>query len=328
MRRRLRLPSPAMAVALVALVAALGGTSYAAITVTSSNVRNNSLTGTDIRNSSITGADVRNRTLTANDFREGALPQGADGARGTDGANGAAGPQGEKGEKGSRGDKGDDATGRWVLVNAAGQIEAQSGGFTVVSGYVANPPGAAATCTSTPARTCRTTASWPRSRCRTSSTRTAAASPAAPRPGRERRVLGRDRGDAVRDRVHGVRPSRRQRDRHVRRQPAAERRPGHRGRHAQAVLRDDRRLGRTGRRGRMSDIERDPAKPTREELPRDRPQRGHRLHRGGDRPRVHAARGPRRQLERAAGARVAVSRRRAPSRARTRRRASPASARR
>ncbi|MEV4422800.1 hypothetical protein AB0L40_22900 [Patulibacter sp. NPDC049589] len=31
---------------------------------------------------------------------------------------------------------------RWLLVNAAGEIEAQSGGFTVRSAYVANPPGA------------------------------------------------------------------------------------------------------------------------------------------------------------------------------------------
>ena len=33
---------------------------------------------------------------------------------------------------------------RWVLVNAAGQIEAQSGGLTVASGYQANPAGAEA----------------------------------------------------------------------------------------------------------------------------------------------------------------------------------------
>jgi hypothetical protein len=31
---------------------------------------------------------------------------------------------------------------RWALVNAAGEIEAQSGGFTVKSGYVGNPAGA------------------------------------------------------------------------------------------------------------------------------------------------------------------------------------------
>lgn len=31
---------------------------------------------------------------------------------------------------------------RWALINAEGQIEAQSGGFRVASGYVGNPPGA------------------------------------------------------------------------------------------------------------------------------------------------------------------------------------------
>lgn len=140
MRRRLRLPSPAMAVALVALVAALGGTSYAAITVTSSNVRNNSLTGTDIRNSTITGADVKNRSLTPADFK-GALPAGAQGAAGPQGATGAQGPKGDagaagaKGDKGDKGPKGDDAVGRWLLVNAAGEIEAQSGGFTIAAAY-------------------------------------------------------------------------------------------------------------------------------------------------------------------------------------------------
>ncbi|MBJ7331978.1 MAG: hypothetical protein JHC95_18925 [Solirubrobacteraceae bacterium] len=48
---------------------------------------------------------------------------------------GPAGPTGAQGPAGQRT--------RWVLVNAAGQIEAQSGGFTVQSGYVANPAGAA-----------------------------------------------------------------------------------------------------------------------------------------------------------------------------------------
>lgn len=104
MRHRLRLPSPAMAVAVVALVAALGGTSYAAITIT----------GAHVKDGSLTGADIRNGSLTAAEFAPG------------QGKHGAAGPRT-----------------RWALVDAAGQIEAQSGGFTVVSGYVANPPGAA-----------------------------------------------------------------------------------------------------------------------------------------------------------------------------------------
>lgn len=109
MRRRLSLPSPAMAVAVTALVVALGGTSYAAITITGAHVRDNSLTGADIRNHSLTGADFAPGLFKDKD-----------------------GPRGLAGLKT-----------RWVLVDADGRIEAQSGGFSVVSGYGANPPGAA-----------------------------------------------------------------------------------------------------------------------------------------------------------------------------------------
>jgi hypothetical protein len=51
---KIRLPSPSMAVALTALAVALGGTSYAAVTITGKNVRNSSLTGADIKNNSLT----------------------------------------------------------------------------------------------------------------------------------------------------------------------------------------------------------------------------------------------------------------------------------
>lgn len=79
---RLR-PSPAMLVALLALVMACAGTSYAAITITGKNVQNNSLTGKDIKNGSATGkdikngsvagADVKNRSLTEADVKAGSL---------------------------------------------------------------------------------------------------------------------------------------------------------------------------------------------------------------------------------------------------------------
>ena len=119
MKRFLRLPSPAMMVALLALFAALAGTSYAAVTITGKNVKNSSLTGSDVKNGSLTGTDVKSRSLSGSDVKDGALA-----AR-------------------DKGDKGDSGRTRWALVNAAGQIEAQSGGFEVESGYEANPPGAA-----------------------------------------------------------------------------------------------------------------------------------------------------------------------------------------
>lgn len=107
----MRRPSPALIVSALALVVASGGTSYAAAMITSK----------DIRNNTITSADVKNRSLKGADFKKGVLK------RGKQGAAGPAGPAG---------------AGRWVLVGANGQIEAQSGGFTVASAYDA--PGAPA----------------------------------------------------------------------------------------------------------------------------------------------------------------------------------------
>jgi hypothetical protein len=71
MFRRL-LPSPAMVVALVALVMSLGGSAYALV-VTGKQIRNNSVTTKDIRNRSLTGRDIRNRSVTGNDVRRDKL---------------------------------------------------------------------------------------------------------------------------------------------------------------------------------------------------------------------------------------------------------------
>jgi hypothetical protein len=101
--------------------------------LTGADVRNNSLSGTDIRN--IRSGDVKDRSLRARDFRSGELPSGARGATGAAGPNGPAGP---------KGDKGDAGISRWALVNAAGEIERQSGGFRVVSAYGSNGAPAAA----------------------------------------------------------------------------------------------------------------------------------------------------------------------------------------
>ena len=57
--QRFSKPSPSMFVALAALVVAMGGTSYAAVSITARDVKNNSLTGADVKNSTLTGADVR-----------------------------------------------------------------------------------------------------------------------------------------------------------------------------------------------------------------------------------------------------------------------------
>jgi hypothetical protein len=71
MFRRL-LPSPAMVVALVALVMSLGGSAYALV-VTGKQIRNNSVTAKDIRNRSLTGSDVRRDRLGGGSIKESSL---------------------------------------------------------------------------------------------------------------------------------------------------------------------------------------------------------------------------------------------------------------
>jgi hypothetical protein len=70
------LPSPAMVVAIVALVMSLGGSAYALV-ITGKQIRNGSVTGKDIRNRSLTSRDVRNRTLTGVDIGVDKLGGGA-----------------------------------------------------------------------------------------------------------------------------------------------------------------------------------------------------------------------------------------------------------
>jgi hypothetical protein len=83
------LPSPSMAVALLALLVALGGTSYAAI-----NLPRNSVGSRELKPNAITGAKVKDRSLFANDFASGQLPRGPQGPAGPAGPAGAQGPQG------------------------------------------------------------------------------------------------------------------------------------------------------------------------------------------------------------------------------------------
>lgn len=88
-------------VATLALFIALGGTTYAAVTITGANVRNNSLTG----------ADIRNGSLRAVDFRPSDVPQGPRGPRGPEGDRGADGAPGAPGAPGARGEIGCSAVG-------------------------------------------------------------------------------------------------------------------------------------------------------------------------------------------------------------------------
>jgi hypothetical protein len=84
------------AVAYLALFAALGGSAYAAVTVT----------GKQIKDGTVTGKDVKNRSLAAGDLSASALGSLA-GERGPAGPQGPAGPKGDPGKLGPAGATGE-----------------------------------------------------------------------------------------------------------------------------------------------------------------------------------------------------------------------------
>jgi hypothetical protein len=101
-------PSPAMAVACIALFVALSGASYAAIVLPGNSV------GTpQLKVGAVTSSKVKNFSLLASDFKPGELPAGAkgpagaQGPAGADGAAGVPGPAGPQGPAGAQGPKGD-----------------------------------------------------------------------------------------------------------------------------------------------------------------------------------------------------------------------------
>jgi hypothetical protein len=73
-----RMPSPAMIVAIVALIVALGGSSYAAVqlsvnSVGTKQIRKNAVTTPKVKNGAITAAKVRNGAVTPAKIADGAV---------------------------------------------------------------------------------------------------------------------------------------------------------------------------------------------------------------------------------------------------------------
>jgi hypothetical protein len=94
-------------VATIALFVALGGSSYAAVTLTGRNIKDSTLTGKDVKDKSLTGADVKDSSLTGRDVRNGSiaaadldpsLPNSLRGAQGAQGPQGLQGPKGDQGQ--------------------------------------------------------------------------------------------------------------------------------------------------------------------------------------------------------------------------------------
>lgn len=119
-------PSPALAVSIVALVVAMGGTSYAAIQITSQDIKNNTIQSNDIKDKGVKGRDLAKDSMNRGKIKKNAVTS----AKINDGT---IKTKDIKPGVLSIGDT------RWALVNAAGQIEAQSGGFKVEAAYPVLP---------------------------------------------------------------------------------------------------------------------------------------------------------------------------------------------
>jgi hypothetical protein len=82
-------PSPALVLAFVALLVALGGTSYAVVRLPANSVGKKQL-----KRNAVTSPKVANGSLLRKDFKRGQLPAGPRGPQGPQGAQGPAGPAG------------------------------------------------------------------------------------------------------------------------------------------------------------------------------------------------------------------------------------------
>src|SRR2546423_2683232 len=116
------------AIAWIALFFALGGMSYAAVSLPARSVGTRQL-----KRNAVISSRVKNRSLLAVDFKAGQLPRGATGAAG------AQGPQGPKGDARPAGPTGPSSASE---IEVAGPVAAGAGASTTVatlSGLSAGP---------------------------------------------------------------------------------------------------------------------------------------------------------------------------------------------
>jgi hypothetical protein len=97
--------TPSFMISSLALVIALGGTSYAAVTINGANIKAQSISSAKIKKNALGSGVIKDGKLQAKDFAAGVIPKAT----------------------------------RWAYVDRAGNITAQSGGFTVVAAYPTLP---------------------------------------------------------------------------------------------------------------------------------------------------------------------------------------------
>jgi len=121
-----KLPSPAMIVACLAMIAAIGGTAYAASKINGKDIKSNSVTGKQIDEKTVKNVASAKKAKTA---KTATMADTATNATTADSAKDADAVGGQDPE---------DLKVRWLLLNEQGQIEDQSGGFTVLDAYDTN----------------------------------------------------------------------------------------------------------------------------------------------------------------------------------------------
>src|SRR6185436_9992918 len=105
------------AVAYLALFAALGGSAYAAVTVTGKNIKNGTITGKDVKNRSLGTSKLTPTAVSSLIGERGPQgPQGTQGQRGERGPAGFSGEPGPKGDPGATGDQGPPGLSGYVVV--------------------------------------------------------------------------------------------------------------------------------------------------------------------------------------------------------------------
>jgi hypothetical protein len=134
---RRHMASPAMLVACVSLVVALGGVSYAAgvlpkNSVGTAQLKKTAVSRAKLKKNAVTGAKVKNGSLLAVDFKAGQLPAGPQGGKGDPG------PQGPKGDQGAPGVSGREVAVSGIVTVNPGQLGAAiakcSAGKSVIGG--------------------------------------------------------------------------------------------------------------------------------------------------------------------------------------------------
>jgi Collagen triple helix repeat (20 copies) len=147
--------SPGTVLGLLALFVALGGVSYAAVTINGNNIQNNSIPGKKLKNGAVTNNKVKANSLAANRLTSAARarlsgaqgPQGPPGPRGQRGARGVAGLSGAQGPQGPAGTALAYAQVNALTAPEPSFVAARTSGFTAVS----RPAGGRYCLTPTPA---------------------------------------------------------------------------------------------------------------------------------------------------------------------------------